>query len=98
MKFIVVLAPESDGGYTAICPAIAGCASQGESRDLALANIKEAILLCLEVRAEDGMPLPTESSELIAQQVKDCLNDRKAEGLPLTIETSEVDVEAEVAV
>jgi predicted RNase H-like HicB family nuclease len=98
MKFTVILEPESDAAYSVICPAIPGCASQGESRDLALANIREAILLCLEVRAEDGMPLPTESPELIAQQVKDCLNDRKEEGLPLTIETSEVDVEAEVAV
>ncbi len=98
MKFTVILEPEVDGVYSVICPAIPGCGSQGESRDLALANIREAILLCLEVRAEDGMPLPAESPDLIAQQIRDCLNDRKEEGLPLTIETSEVDVEAEVAV
>jgi predicted RNase H-like HicB family nuclease len=98
MKFTVILAPEADGGYSVICPAIPGCASQGESGDDALANIREAILLCVEVRAEDAMPLPTESPELIARQIKDCLNDRKEEGLPLTIETREVDVEAGVAV
>lgn len=98
MKFTVVLIPEADGGFSVVCPAIPGCASQGESRDQALVNIKEAILLCLEVRAEDGMPLPAESPDLIAQQIRDCLNDRKEEGLPLTIETSVVDVEAEVAV
>jgi predicted RNase H-like HicB family nuclease len=97
MKFTVVLAPESDGGYSVICPAIPGCASQGESRDLALANIREAILLCLEVRAEDGMPLPTESSELVAKEIEECLRDRADEGLPLTIETREVEVEAGVA-
>ncbi len=98
MKFTVILEPETNGGYSVICPAIPGCASQGGSRDDALANIREAILLCLEVRAEDGVPLPTETPELVAQQIRECLGDRKEEGLPLTIETREVDVEAEVAV
>ena len=98
VRSTVVLEPEADGGYSVICPAIPGCASQGESQEDALANIREAILLCLEVRAEDGMPLPAESPDLIARQIRDCLNDRKEEGLPLTIETREVDVEAEVAV
>ena len=97
MKLTVVLVPEVGGSYSVICPAIPGCASQGESLDEALENAREAIGLCLEVRAEDGMPLPGETPELIARQVEDCLNDRKEEGLPLTIETREIDVGAEVA-
>jgi predicted RNase H-like HicB family nuclease len=50
MKFTVVLAPEPASRYTVICPAIPGCVSQGESVEDALSNIREAILLCLEVR------------------------------------------------
>lgn len=98
MKFTVILEPEADGGYSVICPAIPGCVSQGDSLDETLANIREAIVLCLEVRAEDSLPLPVETPEIIAKEVEECLEDRAEEGLPLTIETREVEVEAEVAV
>jgi hypothetical protein len=72
--------------------------SQGDSLEEALASIREAILLCLEVRADDGESAPVETPELIAEEIKACLRDRAEEGLPLTIETRVVDVEAEVAV
>ncbi len=97
MKFTVILAPEADGGYSVICPAIPGCVSQGESMDDALVNVRDAILLCLDVYREDEHSLPTETPEMIAQEIQACLQCRKEEGLPLTIETREVDVEAEVA-
>ncbi len=98
MKFTVILEPEAEGGYSVVCPAIPGCVSQGDSLDEALASIREAILLCLEVRQEDGLPPPNETPEIIATEIEHCLEDRAEEGLPLTIETREVDVEAEVAV
>jgi len=98
MKFTVILSPEADGGYSVVCPAIPGCVSQGDTLDEALANIREAILLCLEVRHEQGLPAPTETPEIVAEEIRACLRDRADEGLPLTIETREVEVEAEVAV
>ncbi|MDP2950227.1 MAG: type II toxin-antitoxin system HicB family antitoxin [Chloroflexota bacterium] len=98
MKFTVVLQPETDGGYSVVCPAIPGCVSQGDTLEDALANIREAILLCLEVRNEEGLPPPGETAELVAEEIRACLKDRAEEGLPLTIETREVEVEAEVAV
>jgi predicted RNase H-like HicB family nuclease len=58
MRFTVILAPEVEGGYSVICPAIPGCVSQGDSLEEALANIREAILLCLEVRKEEGLSRP----------------------------------------
>jgi predicted RNase H-like HicB family nuclease len=45
MRYTVVLEQESDGGYVANVPALAGCVSQGDSRAAALANIREAIEL-----------------------------------------------------
>ena len=63
----------------------------------ALANIREAIVLCLEVRRQDHSGPVIETPELIAREIRECLEDRAAEGLPLTIETQEVDVEVEVA-
>ncbi|GFP39777.1 type II toxin-antitoxin system HicB family antitoxin [Candidatus Hakubella thermalkaliphila] len=45
--FRVVLEEERDGGYSIYVPALPGCASQGETREEALANIREAIELYL---------------------------------------------------
>ena len=98
MKFTVVLSPEADSGYSVVCPAAPGCVSQGESLDEALSNIREAILLCLGVRKEEGQAAPVETTELVAEEIRSCLKDRAEEGLPLTIETRIVEVEAQVAV
>jgi predicted RNase H-like HicB family nuclease len=53
MKLIVTLTPDETGTIVAECAAIPGCVAETE----ALANIREAIEACLEVRAAQGMPL-----------------------------------------
>jgi len=55
---------EEDGIGVAECPSIPGCISQIGCRDEALANIREAIAACLEVRSECGLPLPLESRQV----------------------------------
>ncbi len=50
----VVLTPDEDGGFVVECSAIPGCISQGDTRDEALANIREAIELCLESQTAEG--------------------------------------------
>lgn len=64
MKFNVTVDRDEDGIWIVECPAIPGCVSQGETRNEALDNIKEAIVLCLEVRAEKGMPLTIETRQV----------------------------------
>ena len=64
MKVATVLDRDEDGMWIAECPSIPGCVSQGKTREEALANIKEAIALCLEVRAERGMPLTIETQQI----------------------------------
>ncbi|MEP0813197.1 MAG: type II toxin-antitoxin system HicB family antitoxin [bacterium] len=44
--------------WVAECPSLPGCVTQGESRVEAIANIKTAIRLYIEVLEEDGMPVP----------------------------------------
>jgi predicted RNase H-like HicB family nuclease len=61
MKFTVTIDRDEDGVWVVECPAIPGCVSQGETKEQALENIKEAIAACLEVRAEWGMPLTIET-------------------------------------
>lgn len=48
MKLKVVLEPQEGGGYTVYVPSLPGCISEGETKEGALANIKEAIELYLE--------------------------------------------------
>ena len=64
MKFVVALDLDEDGIWVAECPSIPGCVSQGKDREEALRNVKEAIRLCLEVRAEKGLPLTIETHQV----------------------------------
>ena len=49
MRWRVVVEHDAEtGDYASYCPELPGCASAGETRDEALANIKEAIALYLE--------------------------------------------------
>ena len=63
MKFNVTVDRDEDGVWIVECPAIPGCVSQGKAKDEALDNIREAIALCLEVRAEKGLPLTLETRQ-----------------------------------
>lgn len=57
MIFNITIDRDEDGIWIAECPSIPGCVSQGSAKDEAIENIKDAINVCLEVRAERGMPL-----------------------------------------
>ena len=61
MRYTVLLEQEPDGGYVASVPALPGCVSQGDTRDAALADIREAIEVYLNDCREVGDPVPTET-------------------------------------
>jgi len=48
VKIKVVLQPQEEGGYTVLVPSLPGCLSEGETKEEALRNIKEAIELYLD--------------------------------------------------
>lgn len=56
MKLRVVLQPSDEGGFTVYVPSLPGCISEGDSREEALANIREAIELYLESIEDDWLP------------------------------------------
>lgn len=64
MKLFVTLERDETGMIVAECPAIPGCVSQGGTEDEALANIREAIVACLEARSEAGMPLTVATRQI----------------------------------
>ena len=64
MKFLVTVDRDEDGAWVAGCPAIPGCVSQGGAAEEAAESIRAAIVLCLEARAERGLPLTRETRRI----------------------------------
>ncbi len=64
IKFLTVLDRDKDGVWIVECPSIPGCVSQGATREEAMANVREAIAACLEVRAERDMPRTIETQQV----------------------------------
>lgn len=52
MNFKIIVHSEPDSGFWAEVPSIPGCASQGDTMEELLDNIREAIEGCLEADAE----------------------------------------------
>ncbi|GAB4540177.1 MAG: hypothetical protein Fur0020_09240 [Thermodesulfovibrionia bacterium] len=57
MKIKVYLEPSDEGGYTVIVPSLPGCISEGETKEEAIKNIKEAIELYLEPVEDDFLSI-----------------------------------------
>jgi predicted RNase H-like HicB family nuclease len=45
MRLKIILEPSEEGGYTVIVPSLPGCISEGDTKEEALKNIREAIEL-----------------------------------------------------
>ena len=54
-EFTAIIDEAPEGGYWAICPEIPGANGQGETKEEAKENLREAIALILEDRIEDGL-------------------------------------------
>jgi predicted RNase H-like HicB family nuclease len=59
MRQAVVFKGE-DGQWVAECLSLPGCVSQGQTREEAVSNIREAIQLYVMVLEEDHLPVPAE--------------------------------------
>jgi predicted RNase H-like HicB family nuclease len=51
-SFTIIIEQDEDGFFVGTAPTLKGCHSQGRTIDELLANMKEAIELCLEVEGE----------------------------------------------
>jgi predicted RNase H-like HicB family nuclease len=58
----VILHAEEDGGFWVEVPSLPGCISQGDTKDEALANSKEAIEVYIESLRARGEPIPDGSA------------------------------------
>ncbi|HZK07749.1 MAG TPA: type II toxin-antitoxin system HicB family antitoxin [Bacteroidales bacterium] len=65
----VILYPGLDKFWVAECPSLPGCISQGETKKIAITNIKEAIKIYIEALEEDNLPVPEENFNTIVLAV-----------------------------
>ena len=63
MQMKIIVHEAEEGGFWAEVPAIPGCASQGETRDQLMKNVREAIAGCLTVDVEQ--PRKTGKDEVV---------------------------------
>ncbi len=65
----IILYPGQDGYWIAECPSLPPCVSQGKTKEEAIANIKEAIQLYLDVLQDEGRAIPEDRMETVALDV-----------------------------
>ncbi len=58
MKLKIIFEPSEEGGFTAYVPSLPGCISEGDTKEEALENIKEAIELYIEPVVDDMNIVP----------------------------------------
>ncbi len=58
--YTVVIERDEDGVFITHCPALPGCSSYGMTREEAMENIREAMMLTIEVLRERGEQVPPE--------------------------------------
>ena len=57
-QYRIRIEQDEDGVFVAECPALPGCVSQGNTRDEAIDNIREAITAYLESLRKHNEPVP----------------------------------------
>ena len=56
-EFTIVIERDENGRFLAICPALQGCYTEGETEEEARSLIEDAIRLHVEDRLESGEPI-----------------------------------------
>jgi predicted RNase H-like HicB family nuclease len=69
-EYATVVEREENGRYSAYVPDLPGCASMGDTRREALANVSEAIACYLEGLRKLGRPVPRRRSRVEVVRVK----------------------------
>lgn len=54
-NFTVLIEKDEEGGFIATVPELKGCHTQGDTMVELMANVREAIELCLQVQEKDGI-------------------------------------------
>ena len=64
MRQVIIYPDPEDGGFVAEVPSLPGCVSQGETREEALRNVREAIALWIDSAASLHMRVPDDGKQV----------------------------------
>ena len=64
MRQVVLYPDKEDGGWVAEVPSLPGCVSEGETREEALENVRDAIECWIGAAQEHGDPIPSDQLEV----------------------------------
>jgi antitoxin HicB len=64
MRQVILYPDHDDGGWVAEVPSLPGCISQGDTREEALDNVRDAIATWIDGAKQTGMDVPDDSLEL----------------------------------
>lgn len=67
MKYRVLIEHDEHGMYVAEVPALPGCISQGQTREEAIENVREAIAAYLESLEAHDNPIPPPITEELVE-------------------------------
>jgi len=67
MHYTVFLEREPDGGFVVTVPALPGCITQGDTREEALANVREAIQVYIEDCIAAGEEVPCQAGHEVVE-------------------------------
>ena len=67
MKVRIIVEQDEDGRFVATCPTLPGCISEGDTREAALANIRDAVAGYLASLKKHGEPVPPPISEEVLE-------------------------------
>jgi antitoxin HicB len=70
VKVRAVLEQEEDGAWSAWVPALPGCATWGQTREEAVAHLREAVRLYVESLRERGLPVPAAAREIAVENLE----------------------------
>lgn len=64
MRQVVLYSDLEDGGWVAEVPSLPGCVTQGETKEEALMNVRDAIETWIAGAQQVGMPIPAETFDV----------------------------------
>jgi predicted RNase H-like HicB family nuclease len=67
MKVRVIIEQDEDGRFVATCPTLPGCVSEGDTRQEALVNVRDAVAGYVQSLRKHGEPVPPPISEEVLE-------------------------------